>query len=213
MLASTLLHSDGDLHLLQRRGNGEGRAILLSRLAEEVSAIRSVLGTGAQKDTFFSSVSIPTAGLVAVLSDAASNGTWNDEYLCLHATVTNAVKNNDGFRFTGIESRAIWTVNTRSDNVRHVFLSHHFTVVVSVTIEEAPSGNTPPLTAVLANTESNRTMGLSWNYNKKWVILFEGTTKARRSTWEPKKEEYQVALMLQGNKASVHIDGQLLGAE
>ncbi|RNC35145.1 trans-sialidase, partial [Trypanosoma cruzi] len=26
-LASTLLHSDGDLHLLQRRGNGEGRAI------------------------------------------------------------------------------------------------------------------------------------------------------------------------------------------
>ncbi|RNC52734.1 trans-sialidase, partial [Trypanosoma cruzi] len=35
-LASTLLYSDGSLHLLQRRGNGEGRAILLSRLTEEV---------------------------------------------------------------------------------------------------------------------------------------------------------------------------------
>ncbi|RNC51156.1 putative trans-sialidase, partial [Trypanosoma cruzi] len=78
-LVSTLLHSDGSLHLLQRRGNGEGRAISLSRLTEEVSAIKSVFSTGAQKDTFFSSVSIPTAGLVAVLSDAASNGTWNDE--------------------------------------------------------------------------------------------------------------------------------------
>ncbi|RNC33963.1 putative trans-sialidase [Trypanosoma cruzi] len=168
MLASTLLHSDGDLYLLQRRGNGEGRAILLSRLTEEVSAIKSVLSTGAQKDTFFSGVSIPTAWLVAVLSDAASNGTWNDEYLCLHATVTNALKNNDGFRFTRIESRAIWPVNTRVNNVRHVFLSHDFTVVVSVTIEEAPSGNTPPLTAVLANNEYNRTMGLSCSHNKKW---------------------------------------------
>ncbi|RNC53152.1 putative trans-sialidase [Trypanosoma cruzi] len=166
-----------------------------------------------QKDVFFSSLSTPTAGLVAVLSDAASDDRWNDEYLCLHATVTNAVKNNDGLRFTGIESRAIWPVNTRVNNVRHVFLSDHFTLVVSVTIEEAPSGNTPPLTAVLANTASNHTMGLSCSHNKKWETAFEGTTTTRSSTWEPKKEEYQVALMLQGKKASVHIDGQLLGAE
>ncbi|RNC34442.1 trans-sialidase [Trypanosoma cruzi] len=208
-LASTLLHSDGDLHLLQRRGNGEGRAVSLSRLTEEVSAIKSVLSAGVQKGSFFSSVSIPTAGLVAALSDAASDGTRNDEYPCLHATVTNAVKDCDGFRFTGLESRAIWTVNTRDDNVRHVFLSHHFTLVASVTIEEAPSGNTPPLTAVLANTASNRTMGLSCGHNKKRETAFEGTTTTRRSTWEPKKE-YQAVLMLQGNKASVHFDGQLL---
>ncbi|EKF27820.1 trans-sialidase, putative, partial [Trypanosoma cruzi marinkellei] len=85
MLASTLLHSDGNLHLLQRRGNGGSRAMSLSRLAEELSTIKSVLSTWAQKDIFFSSLSMPTACLVAVLSDAASGDTWNDEYRCLHA--------------------------------------------------------------------------------------------------------------------------------
>ncbi|EKG01103.1 trans-sialidase, putative [Trypanosoma cruzi] len=86
MLASTLLHSDGSLHLLQRRGNCEGRVISLSRLTE-LSTIYSVLSTWAQKDIFFSSVSTPTAGVVTVLSGASSDDTWNDEYLFLNATV------------------------------------------------------------------------------------------------------------------------------
>ncbi|RNC35521.1 trans-sialidase, partial [Trypanosoma cruzi] len=85
--ASALLYSDGNLHLLQRRGNDKGSAISLSRLTEELKEIESVLSTWAQKDIFFSSLSIPTAGLVAVLSNAsASDGRWNDEYLCLNAT-------------------------------------------------------------------------------------------------------------------------------
>ncbi|KAF5216948.1 trans-sialidase [Trypanosoma cruzi] len=200
MLDSTLLHSDGNLHLLQRRGNGEGRVISLCRLTDELSAIKSVLSTWAQKDIFFSSVSTPTAWLVAVFSDAASDGTWNDEYLCLHATVTNAAKDNDGFQLKGLGSRAIWTVNTRGDNLRHVFLSHDFTVVATVTIEETPSGNTPPLTAMLADTESNHTVGLSYSHNKKWETAFEGKTTTRSSTWEPRKE-HQVALMLQTTRS------------
>ncbi|RNC34921.1 trans-sialidase [Trypanosoma cruzi] len=88
MLAGNLLYSDGSLHLLRWRGNGECCVISLSRLMEEVSAIKSVLGTWAQKDIFFSNLSTPTARLVAVSSGAASDVTWNDEYLCLHATVT-----------------------------------------------------------------------------------------------------------------------------
>ncbi|RNC53307.1 putative trans-sialidase [Trypanosoma cruzi] len=87
MLARTLLYLDGSLHLLQRKGNGECRVISLSRLTEELSAVRSVLSTWVQKDIFFSSLSIPTAWLVAVLSDAASDDTWKDEYLCLNAMV------------------------------------------------------------------------------------------------------------------------------
>ncbi|RNC57273.1 trans-sialidase, partial [Trypanosoma cruzi] len=71
-LVSALLYSDGNLHLLQRRGNGKGSAISLSRMTEELKKINSVLSTWAQKDIFFSSFSIPTAGLVAVLSDTAS---------------------------------------------------------------------------------------------------------------------------------------------
>ncbi|EKF28864.1 trans-sialidase, putative, partial [Trypanosoma cruzi marinkellei] len=209
--ASTLLYSDGNLHLLQRRGNGEGRVTSLSRLTEELSAIKSVLSNWVQKDIFFSSLSMPTACLVAVLSDAANNDTWNDEYLCLNATVMNAKKVKYELQLTGFESRAIRPVDTRGDKVRHVFLSHKCEVVASVTIEEAPSGNTPLLTAMLANTASNLAMERSCSHNKKWEMAFEGTTTTQSGSWERKKE-YQVVLMLQGNKASVYIDGQSLGA-
>ncbi|RNC38767.1 trans-sialidase [Trypanosoma cruzi] len=65
---------------------------------------------------------------------------------------------------------------------------------------------------MLANTESNHTVGLSCSHNKTWYTSIEGKTTTRSSTWVP-KEEYQVALMLQGNKTSVHIDGRSLGAE
>ncbi|RNF06831.1 Sialidase 85-1.3 [Trypanosoma cruzi] len=124
----------------------------------------------------------------------------------------NAVKDNNGLQVTGLVSRAIWPVNTRGDKVRHVFLSHDSTLVASVTIEEAPSGNTPRLTAVLADTASNRTVGLSCSRNKKWETVCDGKTTTQSSTCESRKE-HQVALMLQGNKASAHIDGHLLAEE
>ncbi|EKG00605.1 trans-sialidase, putative, partial [Trypanosoma cruzi] len=183
------------LRLLQGRGSGEGRVISLSRLTEELSALRSVLSTWTQRDIFFSSLSTPTAGLVAVLSNASASGdTWNDEYLCLNATVTNAAKDNDGLQLTGLESRAIWPVNTRGGEVRHVSLSHYFTLVASVTIEETPSESTPLLTAMLADTEPNHTVGLSHSHKKKWETTVKGKTTTRCSAWEPRKE-YQVSLM------------------
>ncbi|ESS55074.1 trans-sialidase [Trypanosoma cruzi Dm28c] len=213
-LASSLLYSDGRLHLLQQRDNGEGSAISLSRLTEELSAIESVLKTWAQNDAFFSSLSIPTAGLVAVLSDAASDGRWYDEYRCLNATVTkNAVKVKDGLQLTGPNSGVLWLVNIPGDNLRHVSLSQNFTIVASVTIEEAPREKTL-LTAVLADTEPTHTMGILYTANKTWETISKGETKPTTESrpWELKKE-YQVALMLQGNKASVYVDGKSLGEE
>ncbi|RNC35513.1 trans-sialidase [Trypanosoma cruzi] len=211
--ASALLYSDGNLHLLQRRGNDKGSAISLSRLTEELKEIESVLSTWAQKDIFFSSLSIPTAGLVAVLSNAsASDGRWNDEYLCLNATVTNATKLKDGFQLTEPDSGVMWPVNIPDDKVRHVFLSHNFTLVASVTIEEAPTADAPLLGATLGDTNSPLTMGVLYTADKKWVTIFKYEKKPKSGTWEPKKE-YQVALMLQGNKASVYVDGKLLGEE
>ncbi|PWU91500.1 putative trans-sialidase, Group II [Trypanosoma cruzi] len=211
-VASTLLYSDGKLHLLQRRGSGKGSVISLSRLTGELKEIESVLSTWSQKDVFFSSFSIPTAGLVAVLSNAsASDDTWNDEYLCLNATVTNATKVKDGFQLTEPESRVIWPVNIPGDNVRHVSLSHNFTLVASVTIEEAPSGKTPLLTALLGDAEPPYFMRLSYTADNKWETILKGeTTTTESRPWVPKKE-HQVALMLQGNKASVYIDGESLG--
>ncbi|PWV16414.1 putative trans-sialidase, Group II [Trypanosoma cruzi] len=211
-LARTLLYSDGNLHLLQRRGDYESSVMSLSRLTEELSTIKSVLSTWAKKDAFFSGLSISTAGLVAVLSDTSSNGTWIDEYLCLNATVAKGRKAKYGFQLTEPESRVSWSVNTRVNSVRHVSLSHNFTLVALVTIEETPSGNTPLLTATLADTNSNHTMGLSYTADKTWGTGLKGKRTKQSGRWEPKKG-YQVALMLQGKKASVYIDGKSLGTE
>ncbi|KAF8284886.1 putative trans-sialidase, Group II [Trypanosoma cruzi] len=209
--ASALLYSDGNLHLLQRRDNNKGGVISLSRLTEELKTIKSVLSTWSQKDVFFSRFSIPTAGLVAVLSDAAGDGRWYDEYLCLNATVTNAKKVKDGFQLTEPDSGVMWPVNTQGNNVRHVVLSHDFTLVASVTIEVAPSNNTPLLGATLGDTNSPLTMGILYTADNKWETIFNDKI-TKSGTWEPKKE-YQVALMLQGKKAYVYIDGKLLGEE
>ncbi|PWV03028.1 putative trans-sialidase, Group II [Trypanosoma cruzi] len=211
-LAGALLYSDGSLHLLKQRGNGEGSAISLSRLSEELKTINSVLKTWAQNDAFFSKLSIPTAGLVAVLSDAASDDTWSDEYLCLNATVTNATKVKDGLKLTEPDSRAMWPVNTWANNVRHISLSHNFTLVASVTIEEAPSEDAPLLGAALGETNSPLTMGILYTADKEWATIFKSKKTTKSGTWEPKKE-YQVALMLQGNKISVYVDGKSLGEE
>ncbi|EAN82335.1 trans-sialidase, putative [Trypanosoma cruzi] len=209
--ASALLYSDGRLHLLQQRDNDKGRVISLSRLTEELKKINSVLSTWAQKDVFFSNLSIPTAGLVAVLSNTASGDTWSDEYLCLNATVTNATKVEDGLKLTEPDSGVMWPVSIPGDNVRHVSLSHNFTLVASVIIEEAPSNNTPLLGAMLGDTKSTHTMGILYTADKKWETIFNDNT-TESGTWESGKE-YQVALMLQGKKASVYIDGNLLGEE
>ncbi|EKF32190.1 trans-sialidase, putative, partial [Trypanosoma cruzi marinkellei] len=57
-------------------------------------------------------------------------------------------------------------------------------------------------------------MGLFYTANNKWETMSTGRTKptAESSTWELGKE-HQVALMLQGNKTSVYIDGRSLGEE
>ncbi|ESS60995.1 trans-sialidase [Trypanosoma cruzi Dm28c] len=211
--ASALLYSDGNLHLLQRRDNDKGGVISLSRMTEELSTIRSVLSTWSQKDVFFSSFSIPTASLVAVLSNASASGdTWIDEYLCLNATVRNATKVKDGFHLTEPDSRVMWLVDIPDDNARHISLSHNFTLVVSVTIEEAPSWNSPLLTAVLADTETPYFMRLSYTADNKWETMFKYEKITKSGTWEPRKE-HQVTLMPQGNKASAYIGGKSLGEE
>ncbi|EKF99626.1 trans-sialidase, putative [Trypanosoma cruzi] len=57
-------------------------------------------------------------------------------------------------------------------------------------------------------------MGILYTANKTWETISKGETKPTTESrpWELKKE-YQVALMLQGNKASVYIDGKSLGEE
>ncbi|EKF99471.1 trans-sialidase, putative, partial [Trypanosoma cruzi] len=125
-VASSLLYSDGNLHLLQRRGNDKDSVISLSRLTEELKTIKSTLSTWSKLDASFSASSTPTAGLVGLLSNSASGDTWIDDYRSVNAKVLNAVKVHDGFKFTGFGSGAIWPVNNRESKWGRTLLKLQF---------------------------------------------------------------------------------------
>ncbi|EKF38614.1 trans-sialidase, putative [Trypanosoma cruzi marinkellei] len=209
--ANTLLYSDGELYLLQQRGSTTSTAVSLARLTEELSKIKSVLSTWKKLDAFFSESSAPTAGLVGFLSNAARGVTWIDEYRCVNATVANATKVHNGFKFKGPGSGATWPVNSWLDNNQYGFVNHGFTLVATVTIHQAPSESTSLLGASLWEGHPTKIIGLSFGMNKTWETVVDGKTTAQDRTWELGRE-YQVALMLQGgNKGSVYVNGKLVG--
>ncbi|EAN82044.1 putative trans-sialidase, Group II [Trypanosoma cruzi] len=211
-LANALLYSDGAVHLSRESIVGTRRDISLARLTKELNTIRSVLSTWAQLDASFSKSSIPTAGLVAVLSDEANDGTWIDDYRCVNASVAKAAKVHNGFKFTGPGSRATWPVNSREDNSHYGFVNHDFTLVATVFIHQVPKGSNPLLGASLGDGPGKKIIGLSYGMNKTWETVFDGTTTAQINTWEPGRE-YEVALVLQdGHKGSVYVDGELVGS-
>ncbi|RNE95104.1 group II trans-sialidase superfamily, partial [Trypanosoma rangeli] len=209
-LANTLLHSNDALHLLQEKGNDRESSLALVSLTEELKTITSVLETWEKIDSYLSNSSVPTAGLVGFLSDASGEGAWNDAYRCVNAIVTNAKKVENGFKFTGSESYAIWPVNMWTHHYVHSFVDYEFTLVATVTIDEVPNESVPLLGAGLEDDESTTFVGLSYTTEKRWETVFDGITTTHSSAWEPGKE-YKVALMLQGNKGSVYVDGVLVG--
>ncbi|RNE96641.1 group II trans-sialidase superfamily, partial [Trypanosoma rangeli] len=208
--ANTLLHSNDALHLLQERVSTTTTNLIFSSLTKELKTITSVLETWAKLDSFLSNSSVPTAGLVGFLSDASGDGTWNDAYRCVNATVTNAKKVEDGIKFTGSESYAMWPVNMWKYHYVHGFVNHAFTLVATVTIDEIPNGSASLLGAGLEDNENTKFVGLSYTTKKQWGTVFNGMTTTHSSAWEPGKE-YQVALMLEGNEGSVYVDGVLVG--
>ncbi|EKF32760.1 trans-sialidase, putative [Trypanosoma cruzi marinkellei] len=212
-LSQALLYSDGALYLLKESGNSESKTISLVPLTEELQMINYFLKNWAQLDASFSESSIPTAGLVGFLSNATSDdNTWIDEYRCLNATVKNATKVENGFKFTGPGSWAAWPVNSREDNTDYGFVNYDFTLVATVVIHWVPNVSTSLLGASLGEDSGNKIIGLSYNPDSKWETVFDGTKKAHKNTWEPGKE-YQLALTLQdGKKGSVYVDGVLVGS-
>ncbi|ESL05389.1 trans-sialidase, partial [Trypanosoma rangeli SC58] len=183
----------------------------LASLTEELKTITSVLETWAKLDASLSNSSVPTAGLVGFLSDASGDGTWNDAYRCVDATVTNATKVAEGFKFTGSESYAMWPVNMRGYHSVHGFVDYAFTLVATVTIDEVPKESAPLLGASLEDNENLKFVRLSYTTEKQWETTFKGTATRSEITWEVGKQ-YQVALVLQGNKGSVYVDGVLVGS-
>ncbi|RNF08160.1 group II trans-sialidase superfamily [Trypanosoma conorhini] len=147
--------------LLQERGNRTTRRLFLSPLTEELGTITSVLGTWAKLDSAFSKSSVPTAGLVGFLSDASSDATWDDAYRCLNAVVKNAKKFDNGFEFTGPESGGMWPVNMWDYGNVYGFVNYAFTLVATVTIQQAPKESAPLLGASLEGYGSTKFVGLA----------------------------------------------------
>ncbi|RNE97419.1 group II trans-sialidase superfamily, partial [Trypanosoma rangeli] len=193
MLANTLMHSKNALHLLQERVSTTTTGLILAPLTEQLKTITSVLETWAKMDSFLSELSVPTAGLVGFLSGASGEGSWNDAYRCLNATVTNATKVENGFNFTGSESYAMWPVNMRAHHYVHSVVNYEFALVATVTIHKAPNGSVPLLGSGLNDKESTTFVGLSYTTEKRWGTVFNGVTRiTHNNTWEPGKE-YKVA--------------------
>ncbi|RNE98536.1 group II trans-sialidase superfamily [Trypanosoma rangeli] len=211
MLANTLLYSKNTLYFLQERGTFRASSLALAPLTEQLKTITSVLETWAKLDSYLSELSVPTAGLVGFLSDASGDGSWNDAYRCVNATVTNAKKVRDGFKFTGSKSYAMWPVNMRAHHYVHSVVNYEFTLVATVTIHKVTNESVPLLGAGLNDKENMTFVGLSYTTEERWGTVFNGITRiTHSSTLEPGKE-YKVALMLQGNKGSVYVDGVLVG--
>ncbi|RNF09267.1 group II trans-sialidase superfamily [Trypanosoma rangeli] len=210
MFGNTLLYSNDALHLLQERISTTTIGLFLAPLTKQLKTITSVLETWAKLDSFLSNSSVPTAGLVGFLSDASGEGTWNDAYRCLNATVTNAKKVRDGFKFTGSESYAMWPVNMWKYHYIDSFVNYAFTLVATVRIHQVPNESIPLLGAGLGDNENTTFVGLLYTTEKRWGTVFNGMTTTHNSAWKPGKE-YKVALMLQGNEGSVYVDGVLVG--
>ncbi|KAF8306660.1 putative trans-sialidase, Group V [Trypanosoma cruzi] len=166
-----------------------------------------------------------TDGLVGFLSGNFSGTTWKDEYLGVNATVTNgkngaatvATENPDGVRFKGRGAWAQWPVGRQGENQLYHFANHNFTLLATVSIDKVPKeeGSPIPLIGVKLNDSGNTVpLGLSYNKEKKWILLCSGGGNTEQSsTWEP-DTAYQVAIVLQNEKqGSAYVDGQSVGGD
>ncbi|EKG00406.1 trans-sialidase, putative, partial [Trypanosoma cruzi] len=159
-----------------------------------------------------------TDGLVGFLSGNFSDDTWRDEYLGVNATVNNnegaakATLHEGRVKFTG--AWAEWPVGAQGENQLYHFANYNFTLVATVSIDGEPKkGDTIPLIGAKMNDNGKTVLlGLSYNNEKKWILLCDdGKNTEHSSTWETKKSEHVVILLRNGNQGSVYVDGQRVG--
>ncbi|KAF8307433.1 putative trans-sialidase, Group V [Trypanosoma cruzi] len=161
---------------------------------------------------------IPTDGLVGFLSGNLSDGKWRDEYLGVNATANNkdgAAKADNGVKFTEHGAGAEWPVGKQGENQLYHFANYNFTLVATVSIHKVPEeGDAIPLIGAKLNGDDENTvlLGLSYNNEKKWILLCGGgENKKYSSDWETKKAQHVVILLRNGNQGSAYVDGQRVG--
>ncbi|KAF8278186.1 putative trans-sialidase, Group V [Trypanosoma cruzi] len=223
--------------LYEKKGAGATPSLgmVSVRLTEQLKRVKEVLATWKEVDGIVSKLctsSNPakdastangcgavkiTDGLVGFLSGNFSDATWRDEYLGVNATVnTNegAEKTDNGVTFKGRGAGAQWPVGKQGENQLYHFANYNFTLVATVSIEGEPEGDNPiPLMGAKINDGDNNLLplGLSYNKEKKWILLCGGgENKEHSSHWEP-DTTHQVAIVLQNAKqGSAYVDGKPL---
>ncbi|EAN91406.1 putative trans-sialidase, Group V [Trypanosoma cruzi] len=241
--ASSLLYKSGDnneliaLYEKKKGGEEESLGMVSVRLTEQLKRVKDVLKTwkdvdsrvfqlcttslvqkAPSPDTACSAGKI-TAGLVGFLSGNFSEDTWRDEYLGVNATVKNGAaakaEPSDGVKFTGRGAGAEWPVGAQGENQLYHFANYNFTLVATVSIDGVPKGDTPiPLMGVNMKGEQGKFFGLSYEKERKWMLLCgDGTTNSGElsSTGEPGTKRHVVILLRNGNQRSAYVDGQRVG--
>ncbi|ESS63185.1 trans-sialidase [Trypanosoma cruzi Dm28c] len=161
-----------------------------------------------------------TDGLVGFLSGNFSGNTWKDEYLGVNATVNNkgeVASTDNGVTFKGRGVWAEWPVGKQGENQLYHFANYNFTLVATVSIDEVPKDGSPiPLMGAKMNDGDNNPVlfGLSYNREKKWILLCGGGENTEHSSpWKP-DTAYQVAIVLQNEKqGSAYVDGKRVGGD
>ncbi|RNC37815.1 trans-sialidase, partial [Trypanosoma cruzi] len=160
-----------------------------------------------------------TDGLVGFLSGNFSDKTWRDEYLGVNATLDNegVEQVETGVKFKGRSAGAEWPVGKQGDNQLYHFANYNFTLVATVSIDGEPKeGNIPLLGVRLDGEGEKKLMELSYDREKKWILLCGGEThKKHSSTWDPetKKKDHVVILLRNGNQSSAYVDGKRVGED
>ncbi|RNF01609.1 trans-sialidase [Trypanosoma cruzi] len=139
-----------------------------------------------------------------------------DEYLGVNATVNNedgkVTSTGNGVAFQG--AWAEWPVGKQGENQLYHFANYNFTLVATVSIDDEPNEGSPiPLIGVKLNDSGNTVLlGLSYNKEKKWILLCSGGENTKYSSdWET-KTKHQVTIVLQNEKqGSAYVDDTIVG--
>ncbi|KAF8307400.1 putative trans-sialidase, Group V [Trypanosoma cruzi] len=226
--------------LYEKKKSGEQPSLgmVSVRLTEQLQRVKDVLTTWKEVDERVSKLcpsenagqddSTATAcknnkitdGLVGFLSGNLSDGKWKDEYLGVNATANNkdgAAKADNGVKFTEHGAGAEWPVGKQGENQLYHFANYNFTLVATVSIDKVPEeGDAIPLIGAKLNGDDENTvlLGLSYNNEKKWILLCGGgENKKYSSDWETKKAQHVVILLRNGNQGSAYVDGKSVGDE
>ncbi|KAF8277522.1 putative trans-sialidase, Group V [Trypanosoma cruzi] len=229
--------------LYEKKGGGEKPSLgmVSVRLTEQLKRVKDVLATWKEVDKRVSKLCLSenadhdsstvnacsdgkiTDGLVGFLSGNFSGTTWKDEYLGVNATVKNGknggatVATDNGVTFKGRGAWAEWPVGSQGENQLYHFANYNFTLVATVSIDNLPKegDNSIPLMGAKLNDDNNPVLvGLSYNKEKKWILLCGGgENKEHSRDWETKKSEHVVILLRNGNQGSAYVDGQRVGGD